>query len=203
MRLGVTGDAERPVEGSSVPSNAGGWVSRARRWAAVAGVFVLTECRSSSSTATSAEMSGAAASGAGVLSVNAVMTRDVDGDTIDVTIAGKVERIRLIGIDTPETKKPNTPIQCYGELASANTKSLLPIGTSLHLVRDIVPRDDYGRLLAYVYRADDGLFVNLDIIANGYAHVLSIPPNVAHRSDFVAAATAAEAHDIGLWKFCK
>lgn len=130
------------------------------------------------------------------------MERDVDGDTIDVTIGGKIERIRLIGIDTPETKKPNTPVQCYGELASGHTKALLPVGTPLHLERDVVPRDDYGRLLAYVYRADDGLFVNLDIVTGGYARVLSIPPNIAHKPDFVAAATNAEANDIGLWRAC-
>ncbi len=133
---------------------------------------------------------------------NAVMDRDVDGDTIDVRISGKVERVRLIGIDTPETKKPNTPVQCYGELASEHTKELLPAGSALHLERDVVPRDDYGRLLAYVYRADDGLFVNLDIVVGGYAKVLSIPPNTAHKAEFVAAATAAEANDIGLWKAC-
>jgi len=175
----------------------------ALRRAAVFGFSALAACQHGSTTAKSSGSSVSPASDGRVLPANAVMARDVDGDTIDVTIAGKAERIRLVGIDTPETKKPNTPIQCYGELASAHTKSLLPIGTPLYLERDVVPRDDYGRLLAYVYRADDGLFVNLEIIANGYARVLSIPPNIAHRTDFVAAATAAEAHDIGLWKSCK
>jgi micrococcal nuclease len=134
---------------------------------------------------------------------NAVMARDVDGDTIDVTINGKSERVRLIGVDTPETKKPNTPVQCYGELASGHTKSLLAVGTALRLERDVVPRDDYGRLLAYVYRAKDGLFVNLDLVVGGYAKVLTIPPNTAHRVEFVDAATRAEAGDVGLWGACR
>jgi micrococcal nuclease len=139
---------------------------------------------------------------AGVVA-NAIMVRDVDGDTIDVTISGHAERVRLIGIDTPETKKPDTPIQCYGEEASAYTSSLLAKGTPLRLERDVVARDDYGRLLAYVYRAGDGLFVNLDVIAKGYARVLTIKPNTAHMPDFVAAATAAEINGLGLWSSCK
>jgi hypothetical protein len=68
--------------------------------------------------------------------------------------------------------------------------------------RDVEARDDYDRLLAYVYRADDGLFVNLEIVAQGYANLLTFPPNVAHVDDFVAAARAAEAADLGLWRTC-
>lgn len=133
---------------------------------------------------------------------NAVYVRDVDGDTIDVTIDGQRERVRLIGIDTPETKKPNTPVQCFGHEASNYTSSLLSKGASLYLERDVVARDDYGRLLAYVYRADDGLFVNLDVIAGGYARPLTIPPNVAHTDQFVEAARAAERANLGLWSSC-
>ncbi len=95
------------------------------------------------------------------------MTHVVDGDTIDVHIAGRTERVRLIGIDTPETKKPNTPVECYGPEASAYTTALLPVGTTVRIERDVVGRDDYGRLLGYVHRLDDGLFVNLDIIEQG------------------------------------
>lgn len=143
-----------------------------------------------------------ATTAAGERDANATMVRVVDGDTIDVDIDGTRERVRLIGIDTPETKKEGTPVQCFGPEATAYTTSLLPEGTPLALERDVEARDRYGRLLAYVYRADDGLFVNLSIAAEGYARLLTIPPNVAHSDEFVAAARQAEAHDKGLWGGC-
>ncbi|MEX0848446.1 MAG: thermonuclease family protein [Ilumatobacteraceae bacterium] len=133
---------------------------------------------------------------------NATLVRVVDGDTVEVDIDGTREKVRLIGIDTPETVKPNSPVECFGPEASAFTKSLLPEGTPLLLERDVEARDDYGRLLAYVYRAADGLFVNLEIVAEGYANLLTFPPNVAHVDDFVAAARTAEAVDLGLWSAC-
>ena len=98
-----------------------------------------------------------------------------DGDTITVSVDGTKEKVRLIGIDTPETKKPDTPVQCFGPEATRSPTSLLPEGTPLHLERDVEARDKYGRLLAYVYRSDDGLFVNLEIVAKGYARLLTIP----------------------------
>jgi micrococcal nuclease len=137
-----------------------------------------------------------------MLRPNAAMIGVVDGDTIDVAIDGHRERVRLIGIDTPETKKPDTPVQCYGPEATNFTTSLLPADTPLHLERDIVARDDYGRMLAYVYLATDGTFVNLTIIRKGFARPLTIPPNSAHADEFVAEARAAEADDIGLWGAC-
>jgi micrococcal nuclease len=136
------------------------------------------------------------------LQTNASVARIVDGDTIDVTIGGRRERVRLIGIDTPETKKPNTPVQCYGPEATEFTKSLLAVDAPLHLERDVVARDDYGRMLAYVYLVGDGTFVNMKIISNGYARPLTIAPNVAHADEFVQAARAAEADNIGLWARC-
>jgi micrococcal nuclease len=111
--------------------------------------------------------------------------------------------VRLIGIDTPETVKPNSPVECFGPEASTYAEFLLPAGTELRLERDAEARDDYDRLLAYVYRASDGLFVNLDIVAQGYASVLTFPPNVAHSAEFVAAARDAEAASRGLWSTCR
>lgn len=137
-----------------------------------------------------------------VLSRNATMIEVVDGDTIDVSIGGHRERVRLIGIDTPETKKPNTPVQCYGPEASTFTKSLLPSDVPLHLERDVVARDDFGRMLAYVYLAGDGEFVNLSIIRNGFARPLTIAPNSAHADEFITAARVAEAGNVGLWGGC-
>ncbi len=138
----------------------------------------------------------------GTLEPNATLERVVDGDTIVVTLDGAKEKVRLIGIDTPETKKPDTPVQCFGPEASAFTSSLLAAGTPLHLERDVEARDKYGRLLAYVYRVGDGMFVNLNIVASGYARLLTIPPNVAHTAEFVKAARAAEQQNIGLWAGC-
>ncbi len=138
----------------------------------------------------------------GVLAANATVIYVTDGDTIGVKIDGVEERVRLIGIDTPETKKPNTPIQCFGPEATAFTKSLLPEGTMLHVERDVEARDVYGRLLAYVYRSTDGMFVNMEIIGQGYARPLTIPPNVAHADEFVMAARNAEATNVGLWAGC-
>jgi micrococcal nuclease len=132
----------------------------------------------------------------------AKVRRVVDGDTIEVTLNGRSERVRLIGIDTPETKKPNTPIECFGPQASAFTKSLLPKGTIVTLTRDVEARDDFGRLLAYVHRSSDGVFVNLALAEQGYANVLTIAPNVAHSDDFVRAVRIARNERRGLWGGC-
>jgi micrococcal nuclease len=158
---------------------------------------LATACRSASSPASRDATSAPAA-----FARNATMIAVVDGDTIDVNIGGHRERVRLIGIDTPETKKPNTPVQCYGPEATRFTKSLLPADEPLHLERDVVARDDFGRMLAYVYLAGDGQFINLTIIRSGYARPLTIPPNVAHADEFVAASRAAQGDNIGLWAGC-
>ncbi|MDQ3470167.1 MAG: thermonuclease family protein [Actinomycetota bacterium] len=126
----------------------------------------------------------------------------VDGDTIDVIVDGTEERVRLLGIDTPETHVDDGPPECYGPEAAAFTTSLLPVGTTVRLERDIVGRDDYGRLLAYVYRADDGLLVNEELLRQGYAQPLTIEPNGILADRFVAAAVAAEAAGVGLWAAC-
>jgi micrococcal nuclease len=118
-------------------------------------------------------------------------------------IGGRSERVRLIGVDTPESVKPNTPVQCYAEEASKFTASLLPAGTAVRLVRDVESRDIYGRLLAYIYRVSDGLFVNQELAEQGYARVLTIAPNVAHEADFVAAARDARNASRGLWAQCE
>ncbi len=131
-----------------------------------------------------------------------MLVRVVDGDTVIVDIGSDRETLRLIGIDTPETVKPNSPVECFGPQASAFTKHLLPVGTPLRLERDVEARDDYGRLLVYIYMAVDGTFVNLELVRQGYASLLTFPPNVAHVDDFVAAAQAAQQADLGLWSAC-
>lgn len=133
---------------------------------------------------------------------SATVVRVVDGDTVVVDLGGRSETVRLIGVDTPETKKPDTPVQCYGPEASAFTTALLPPGTPVRLERDVEPRDAYDRLLAYVYRADDELFVNLELVRSGHAVTLVFPPNTAHARRFADAATDAERDDRGLWGAC-
>jgi micrococcal nuclease len=126
-----------------------------------------------------------------------VVTRVVDGDTIKV---GN-ETVRLIGIDTPETKKPGTPVQCFGKAATALTERLVE-GRKVKLVRDVEERDRYGRLLAYVYRRSDGLFVNAELVRRGYASAATFPPNVRHADRFARLAREAREAGRGLWSAC-
>jgi micrococcal nuclease len=132
----------------------------------------------------------------------ATVARVIDGDTIVVRIAGSEEHVRLLGIDTPETHKQDTPVECFGPEASDRMNALLPAGTTVRLVRDVEARDRYGRLLAYVYRDRDGLFVDLAMVTDGYAGPLAIGPNLAHRRELDAAAADAQAAHRGLWQEC-
>jgi len=131
--------------------------------------------------------------------VDVAVSRVVDGDTI--VVAGG-ERVRLIGMDTPETVDPRRPAGCFGKEASRFTASLLPPGTAVRLVGDVEQRDRYGRLLAYVYRRSDGLFVNAELVRRGFAQVLTIPPNVAHTDELAALARQAREAAQGLWGAC-
>jgi micrococcal nuclease len=93
-------------------------------------------------------------------------------------------------------------VQCFALEASARTKALLPKGEVVRLVRDVDVRDKYQRLLAYVYRQRDGLFVNLSLVKDGYAATYTFPPNVAHVDEFVAAGRQAREANRGLWGKC-
>jgi micrococcal nuclease len=127
----------------------------------------------------------------------------IDGDTVDIDIKGNTERVRLIGVNTPETKHPTKPIECFGPEASAYLTQLLPKGTHVRIERDIEARDRYGRMLLYLYRESDNLFINLDLVSHGYGTPMSIEPNTFHRIDFVHAAALAETTNEGLWKACR
>ena len=137
---------------------------------------------------------------------NARVTRVIDGDTIDVqfVVSGHTsnDRVRLIGIDTPETKKPGSPIECFGPEASHRTLELLPTGTPVMVHRDVEPRDDYGRLLGYVIRTSDGLFVNEELLDEGMATTLAIAPNNRLQTRFATVEAAARAARRGLWGSC-
>ena len=125
----------------------------------------------------------------------------VDGDTIHVQVGGAREKVRYIGVDTPETKDPRKPVQCFGERASQFNERLVG-GERVRLVRDVEERDRYGRLLAYVFRQRDALFVNAELARLGYAQPLTIAPNVRYADRFAALARAAREDGRGLWAEC-
>ncbi len=125
----------------------------------------------------------------------------IDGDTIVVDYGPHAETVRLLGIDTPETHHPDRPVECFGPEASARLVALLPEGTAVHLARDAEARDRFGRLLAWVRRAD-GLDVQATLVDEGAADVLSIEPNRARRGELAARRDAARQARLGLWGAC-
>jgi micrococcal nuclease len=132
----------------------------------------------------------------------ATVVRVVDGDTIIARLgSGAEERVRYIGIDTPESVKPGTPVQCFAKAAS-HANAELVAGRRVRLVGDVEPRDRYGRLLSYVYREPDGLFVNEALVRRGFARPATFPPNVRFADRFATLAAQARAAAKGLWSAC-
>ncbi len=125
-----------------------------------------------------------------------------DGDTITVSLGrGRREKVRYIGIDTPELHKPSTPVECFAR-ASAEANARLVDHQRVRLVTDREWRDRFGRLLAYVYRERDGLFVNAELVRGGFAHAVVFRPNVRHAGRFANLQTQAKLAGRGLWKAC-
>lgn len=124
------------------------------------------------------------------------VTRVVDGDTIEIEGG---EKIRYIGIDTPETVDPRKPVQCFGIEASKKNKELVE-GKTVRLEKDITDRDKYSRLLRYVWVGD--LFINLELVKQGFASSYSYPPDIKYQKEFLAAETEAREAERGLWKAC-
>lgn len=127
------------------------------------------------------------------------VARVVDGDTIEVNIGGGEEDVRYIGIDTPETVKPDTPVQCFGPQASERNHELVE-GRTVRLEFDRERRDQYGRLLAYVFVGDQ--FVNGELIRGGYARTLEIEPNTSRAEQLSKLQQEASDADRGLWGAC-
>lgn len=123
-------------------------------------------------------------------------TRVVDGDTIVVEIDGKQEKVRLIGVDTPETVHPNKPVQYFGKEASEFTKRTVE-GKRVMLEYDWQKRDKYGRLLAYVY-LEDGTFLNAEILKQGYGFAYTKYP-FKYLEDFRKYEREARDNNRGLW----
>ena len=130
---------------------------------------------------------------------SAQVLRVIDGDTIVVTINSKTEKVRLIGVDTPETVDPRKQVQCFGKEASAFTKQLLTNQT-ITLESDITQenRDKYKRLLRYVY-LPDGTNVNKKIIADGYGFEYTYQIPYRYQQEFKEAQRAAREQKRGLW----
>jgi micrococcal nuclease len=129
-----------------------------------------------------------------------------DGDTIGVRVGGVVQRIRLLGIDAPETKDPRKPVQCYGPQSSARAHVLMPRDTVMTIVTDPTQDriDKYGRLLAYVFRTGESTPTNEQLVADGAARVYVYrrdrPP--LRTADFRRAEATARAAKRGLWGAC-
>ena len=132
----------------------------------------------------------------------AKVKRVVDGDTIELETG---ERLRYIGIDTPETKHPKKPVQCYGEEAYQENKKLIE-GKTIRMIKDISEVDKYKRLLRYVYVATpaspSGLLINDYLVRNGFAFAVTFPPDVAKADQFREAQQEAREKNLGMWKSC-
>ena len=128
-----------------------------------------------------------------------VVSRVVDGDTVEVRLDGETEDVRYIGVDTPETVKPGAPVDCFGPQASAFNHRLVE-GRRVRLVLGEERRDVYDRLLAYVYLGDR--FVNAELVRRGLARTLTIPPNDRYAARFKRLEIAASRAGRGLWGAC-
>ena len=121
----------------------------------------------------------------------------VDGDTIDVEIDGAFYRVRYIGIDTPETVHPDKPVERFGPEAAEANRQLVE-GALVYLEKDVSETDHYGRLLRYIFLAD-GVFVNAELVRQGYAQVSTYPPDVKYQELLLAAQAEAREAKRGLW----
>lgn len=126
------------------------------------------------------------------------VTRIVDGDTL--VTANHPEKIRLIGVDTPELHKPKTPVQCYAREAADHLAQLVPVGSAIRVTYDRTRRDRYGRTLAYI--DNPGGDVGLEQVQGGYAVADYISPNRARRLAYDDAMKRARDAHVGMWSAC-
>lgn len=126
--------------------------------------------------------------------------RIIDGDTFVVVDGSeKGETVRLIGVDAPETRRSsNKDIGHFGEEAKLFLSNLLQEG-QVELLYDVGKKDRYGRTLAYVY-LPDGTFINAEMVKQGYATVMTVPPNVTYAERFLEFEQQAKRRKRGLWK---
>ncbi|MGH2905466.1 MAG: thermonuclease family protein [Solirubrobacterales bacterium] len=169
---------------------------RAAGWVALFGALVLVAFQVIDSGGSSAPQSPAAAGEARTARV----LRVVDGDTILVKdTGGRTERVRYIGVDTPESVKPNAPVDCFGHEASDFNRRLVQ-GRTVKLIPDREATDKYGRSLAFVYVGDT--LVQAQLLENGYARTLEIEPNTSKAEYFAKLERVAISTNKGLWRAC-
>lgn len=141
----------------------------------------------------------------------ATVVRVVDGDTIVANVDGEEYKIRLIGVNTPETVHPSKPVEYYGKEASEFTKSVLTEGKEIYLEKDVSDVDRYGRMLRYVWLQvpknqlnpsdsdiDNNMF-NALLLKGGYAQVSTFPPDVNYQEHFLELEKTAKKEKNGLW----
>jgi len=162
-------------------------------------IATATTCRGTIPTS-SAALQGPLRKPIGV-TTTAALWYVVDGDTIRLT---NKDYVRLIGMDTPETVKPGTPVQPYGPQASADLKALLAGHATVVLERDVSNTDHYGRLLRFVWIRDGTAWYQLDyeLVVRGDARLDTVKPDVRYASDYAAAQAMAQAHHVGRWATC-
>ena len=130
-------------------------------------------------------------------SLEGVVVRVVDGDTIHVRVGERVEKVRYIGVNTPEVHHPSKGEEPGGREALTMNRTLVD-RRAVRLETDVQPRDRYGRLLAYVWIGD--VMVNAELLRRGYAQVMTVPPNVRHQGLFVKLQRDARDSERGLWR---
>lgn len=126
-----------------------------------------------------------------------LVKRVVDGDTIELETG---QKLRYIGINTPETVHPTKPVECFGHEAAAKNKELVE-GKRVRLEKDVSETDKYGRLLRYVYL--NNTFINDYLVRQGYAHASTFPPDVKYQDQFTQAEREARQNNMGLWSVCQ
>jgi micrococcal nuclease len=129
--------------------------------------------------------------------IDGVVVGIVDGDTIRVRVGDRVERVRYIGVNTPETHHPRKGPEPGGRDA-ARVNRELTAGKRVRLELDVQERDRYGRLLAYVWVGD--VMVNAELVRLGYAQVMTVPPNVRYQDLLVKLQREARETGRGLWR---
>lgn len=121
-----------------------------------------------------------------------------DGDTVVVMRSGRPDRVRLIGIDTPETAQSPRGEEPFANEATEALRLLLR-DTEVTIRFDVGERDTYGRLLAYI-QSSDGTFVNAEMLRRGWARPVTVPPNVRYADQFAEYAAEAREAGLGIWQ---
>ena len=131
------------------------------------------------------------------------VTKVIDGDTI---VLENGQKVRYIGIDTPELHHPKKEVECFSRQAFEENKKLV-LGKKVFLQKDISEKDKYNRLLRYVFldekmSSDEASFVNLYLVKNGFAYAATFPPDVKYADLFLTAQKEARQKNLGLWQKC-